>query len=119
MKPTEEDSYEGQKAKAEFYEEQFNELWKAHSRAMAKAELCFGLLWMMSYSFHDESKKYWAARQALKDAFLHADVFTGTVDGEQEHVGRGIKAAIDAGFEADHPPGSSWWCGKKGNDENE
>lgn len=24
-----------------------------------------------------------------------------------------IEAAIDAGYEADHPPGADWWAGKK------
>ena len=26
---------------------------------------------------------------------------------------KGIEVAIEAGYEADHPPGADWWAGKK------
>ncbi|MGN2391238.1 hypothetical protein [Pelomicrobium sp. G1] len=61
-------------------------------------EFAFGCLWMID---PERSERAYAARQALAP-FL-----------DQAAKGRGIKAAIAAGFEADHPPGCDWWAGKK------
>lgn len=61
-------------------------------------EFAFGCLWMID---PERSERAYAARQALVP-FL-----------DQPAKGRGIKAAIAAGFEADHPPGCDWWAGKK------
>src|SRR5574337_1038719 len=64
------------------------------------AELACGLLWMVE----DRRKKVRAAFHALRDAL-----------GGSGSNGRGkaIRRAIDAGHEADHPPGADWWAGKK------
>lgn len=60
-------------------------------------ELAYGLLWMSSL----RGKKSQAAFEALGAALDH------------EAKGRGIKAAIDAGHEADHPAGCDYWAGMK------
>jgi hypothetical protein len=41
----------------------------------------------------------------------HATTFnTLPVLGGQKALRQGIEAAIDAGHEADHPPGADWWA---------
>ena len=64
------------------------------------AELACGLLWMVE----DRSGKVRAAFHALRDALGGAG---------SKGLGQAIKRAIDAGHEADHPPGADWWAGKK------
>ena len=56
------------------------------------------MLWMTER----HSPNAQAAFQTLRNAL-----------GGQDALRRGIEAAIDAGFEADHPPGADWWAGKK------
>lgn len=64
------------------------------------AELACGLLWMVE----DRREKVRAAFHALRDA----------LGGSRSNgLGKAIKRAIDAGHEADHPPGCDWWAGKK------
>ena len=62
------------------------------------ALLALGMLWMTER----HSPNAQAAFQTLRNAL-----------GSQDALRRGIEAAIDAGFEADHPPGADWWAGKK------
>ena len=62
------------------------------------ALLALGMLWMTER----HSPNAQAAFQTLRNAL-----------GGQDALRRGIEAAIDAGFEADHPPGADWWAGKK------
>ncbi|AEI71169.1 hypothetical protein [EBPR siphovirus 1] len=65
-------------------------------RLQSAALLALGLLWMT------ERDKVQAAFKTLRDAL-----------GGQNALRQGIEAAIDAGYEADHPPGADWWAGKK------
>ena len=60
--------------------------------------LALGLLWMTER----DNDKVQAAFKTLRDAL-----------GGQNALHQGIEAAIDAGHEADHPPGADWWAGKK------
>lgn len=61
------------------------------------AELALGILWMI-----DE-------REGLvHDAFNVLHEALG-----KEGLRRGIKHAIDRGYEAQHPSGADWWAGKK------
>lgn len=69
-------------------------------RLQHAAELACGLLWMAG----DRSDKTKGAYEALRDALGGPG---------SDGLKRSIKAAIDAGFEADHPPGADWWAGKK------
>lgn len=62
------------------------------------ALLALGLLWMTER----DNDKVQAAFKTLRDAL-----------GGQNALRKGIEAAIDAGYEADHPPGADWWAGKK------
>lgn len=62
------------------------------------ALLALGMLWMTER----HSPNAQAAFQTLRNAL-----------GGQDALRRGIEAAIDAGLEADHPPGADWWAGKK------
>ena len=62
------------------------------------ALLALGMLWMTER----HSPNAQAAFQTLRNAL-----------GGQDALRRGIEAAIDAGLEADHPPGAGWWAGKK------
>ena len=62
------------------------------------ALLALGLLWMTER----DNDKVQAAFKTLRDAL-----------GGQNALRQGIEAAIDAGYEADHPPGAGWWAGKK------
>lgn len=64
----------------------------------AAAETAFGLLWMID---SEPGTKRFAAKQALGSVL------------NKEAKKRGIKAAIDAGHEADHPQGADWWAGMK------
>ena len=64
------------------------------------AELACGLLWMVE----DRREKVRAAFHALRDALGGSG---------SKGLGKAIKRAIDAGHEADHPPGADWWAGKK------
>ena len=64
------------------------------------AELACGLLWMVE----DRREKVRAAFHALRDALGGSG---------SKGLGQAIKRAIDAGHEADHPPGADWWAGKK------
>lgn len=64
------------------------------------AELACGLLWMVE----DRREKVRAAFHALRDALGGSG---------SKGLGKAIKRAIDAGHEADHPPGMDWWAGKK------
>lgn len=64
------------------------------------AELACGLLWMVE----DRREKVRAAFHALRDALGGSG---------SKGLGKAIKRAIDAGHEADHPPGCDWWAGKK------
>lgn len=64
------------------------------------AELACGLLWMVE----DRREKVRAAFHALLDALGGSG---------SKGLGAAIKRAIDAGHEADHPPGADWWAGKK------
>ena len=57
-----------------------------------------GILWMSERT----SEKTQAAFKTLRDAL-----------GGRNALRKGIEAAIDAGYEADHPPGADWWAGKK------
>lgn len=52
----------------------------------------------------DRREKVRAAFYALRDALGGAG---------SKGLGKAIKRAIDAGHEADHPPGADWWAGKK------
>lgn len=62
------------------------------------ALLALGLLWMTER----DNDKVQAAFKTLRDAL-----------GSKNALRQGIEAAIDAGYEADHPPGADWWAGKK------
>lgn len=62
------------------------------------ALLALGLLWMTER----DNDKVQAAFKTLRDAL-----------GGKNALRKGIEAAIDAGYEADHPPGADWWAGKK------
>jgi len=64
------------------------------------AELACGLLWMVE----DRREKVRTAFHALRDALGGSG---------SKGLGKAIKRAIDAGHEADHPPGCDWWAGKK------
>lgn len=69
------------------------------------AELACGLLWMMeSREDVGRGRKAQAAFEALRDALGGPG---------SKGLGKAIKRAIDAGHEADHPPGCDWWAGKK------
>lgn len=57
-----------------------------------------GILWMSERM----SAKTQAAFKTLRDAL-----------GGKTALRKGIESAIDAGYEADHPPGADWWAGKK------
>jgi hypothetical protein len=61
------------------------------------AHLACGLLWMVEH----RSDKVKAAYVALRDAI------------GRDALGEAIKAAIDAGHEADHPADATWWAGMK------
>lgn len=67
-------------------------LTQERGQLRAAIELAYGLLWMSSL----RGKKAQAAFEALSTALDH------------EAKGRGIKAAIDAGYEADHPEGCDY-----------
>ena len=67
-------------------------------RLESAALLALGLLWMTKR----DNDKVQAAFKTLRDAL-----------GGQKALRQGIEAAIDAGYEADHPPGADWWAGKK------
>lgn len=64
------------------------------------AELACGLLWMIDL----REGRTLAAYHALRDAIGGSG---------SDGLGRGIQRAIDAGYEADHPSGCTWWAGKK------
>jgi hypothetical protein len=64
------------------------------------AELACGLLWMVDH----RGEKSQAAYHALRDA-LGGPGSPG--------LGKAIKRAVDAHYEADHPPECDWWAGKK------
>lgn len=64
------------------------------------AELACGLLWMVE----DRHGKVRDAFHALRDALGGSG---------SKGLGKSIQRAIDAGYEADHPPGCDWWAGKK------
>jgi len=64
------------------------------------ALLALGLLWMTER----HSPKVQTAFQTLRNAL-----------GGMDALRKGIEAAIDAGYEADHPLGADWWAGKKEN----
>ena len=69
------------------------------------AKLACGLLWMMdSNDDTGRGAKPQAAFEALRDAIGGSG---------SKGLGEAIKRAIDAGYEADHPPGTDWWAGKK------
>ena len=57
-----------------------------------------GILWMSERT----SAKTQDAFRVLRNAL-----------GGKNALRKGIEAAIDAGYEADHPPGADWWAGKK------
>ena len=62
------------------------------------ALLALGLLWMTER----DNAKVQTAFKTLRDAL-----------GSKDALRKGIDAAIEAGYEADHPPGADWWAGKK------
>ena len=62
------------------------------------ALLALGILWMCER----QDQRTQAAYEALRNAL-----------GGKAALGRGINAAIDAGYEADHPAGATWWAGKR------
>lgn len=62
------------------------------------ALLALGLLWMTER----DNAKVQTAFKTLRDAL-----------GSKDALRKGIEAAIEAGYEADHPPGADWWAGKK------
>ena len=64
------------------------------------ALLALGLLWMTDR----DNDKVQTAFQTLRNAL-----------GGMDALRKGIEAAIDAGYEADHPLGADWWAGKKEN----
>ena len=64
------------------------------------AELALGLLWMTEY----RNGKVSAAFSALRDVFGSSG---------SKGLGKAIQRAIEAGHEADHPPGTDWWCGRE------
>ena len=57
-----------------------------------------GILWMSERT----SAKTQDAFRVLRNAL-----------GGKDALRKGIEAAIEAGYEADHPPGADWWAGKK------
>ena len=67
------------------------------SELQTAAERAFGRLWMIEAERDPRSHE---ARQILADVL------------DMEARRRGIEAAIDAGHQADHPPGCDWWAGK-------
>lgn len=62
------------------------------------ALLALGMLWMTER----DNAKVQTAFKTLRDAL-----------GSKDALRKGIEAAIEAGYEADHPPGADWWAGKK------
>lgn len=64
------------------------------------ALLALGMLWMTERHNH----KAQAAFQTLRNAL-----------GGMDALRKGIEAAIDARYEADHQPCADWWAGKKEN----
>ena len=62
------------------------------------ALLALGMLWMTER----DNAKVQTAFKTLRDAL-----------GGKDALRKGIEAAIEAGYEADHPPGADWWAGKK------
>ena len=62
------------------------------------ALLALGLLWMTER----DNAKVQTAFKTLRDAL-----------GSKDALRKGIEVAIEAGYEADHPPGADWWAGKK------
>ena len=72
-----------------------------HDEIIAAAELACGLLWMMEDHRHPHTK---IAFEKLRDALGGSG---------SDGLGRAIQRAIDAGYEADHPPSATWWAGKK------
>lgn len=72
-----------------------------HLRQLREAaELACGLLWMID----ERSNKVREAYRALVAAIGGPG---------SPGLKRSIQRAIDAGFEADHPDGATWWAGKK------
>lgn len=75
------------------------EEWFATATTLRTAALlALGLLWMTER----QSDKVHRAYTTLRDAL-----------GGKEALREGIQAALNAGHEADHPPGADWWAGKK------
>lgn len=72
-----------------------------HDEIIAAAELACGLLWMIEDHRHPHTR---IAFEKLRDALGGSG---------SEGLGRAIKRAIGAGYEADHPPSATWWAGKK------
>lgn len=62
------------------------------------ALLALGILWMDERQSDKTHEAYKILRNAL---------------GGKAGLKRAIMAAIDAGYEADHPEGADWWAGKK------
>lgn len=62
------------------------------------ALLALGMLWMTER----DNAKVQTAFKTLRDAL-----------GSKDALRKGIEVAIEAGYEADHPPGADWWAGKK------
>lgn len=62
------------------------------------ALLALGILWMSART----TEKTQAAFKTLRNAL-----------GGKHALRKGIEAAIDAGYEADHPSCADWWAGKK------
>lgn len=64
------------------------------------AEFALGVLWMTE--FH--SRKVRDAYATLCNAFGGPG---------SKGLEAAIQRAVEAGYEADHPPGADWWCGKE------
>ena len=81
-------------AARDFGEESAQSLRDLRSAAL----LALGLLWMTER----QSDKVHRAYTTLRDAL-----------GGKEALREGIRAAMEAGHDADHPHGADWWAGKK------
>ena len=75
-----------------------SEMARALYNIESAALLALGLLWMTER----DNAKVQTAFKTLRDAL-----------GSKDALRKGIEAAIEAGYEADHPPGADWWAGKK------
>lgn len=69
-------------------------------------ELAFGILWTIDQERAHDPRPL-RAKQVLAGAL------------DQDAKGRGIRAAIALGYQADHPPGATYWAGMPENQQED